>query len=291
MLQVKARAAEMLELMPRAPAELAAAIEQIESPGALADFIAGLHRHQAGGQAGRCSRRSTCSAARRACCAILLAPHRGAAAVEGDRRADAGRLERAPARGAAARAAEDDPEGARRERRRARRRSTELAEQIDEGRHAGRGREARAQGAPAPRADVRGVAASTRWCARTSTGWSSCRGRCRAEEPIDIAEARAHARRRPFGLDKVKRRILEYLAVRKLNPNGHEPDPVLRRPARRGQDLARPEHRARARPQVRARGWAACTTRRRSAATGAPTSARCRATSSRRSARRARATA
>ena len=31
------------------------------------------------------------------------------------------------------------------------------------------------------------------------------------------------------------------------------PDPVLRRPARRGQDLARPEHRARARAQVRAR--------------------------------------
>ena len=42
MLQVKARAAELLELMPRAPAELAASIEQIQSPGGLADFIAGL---------------------------------------------------------------------------------------------------------------------------------------------------------------------------------------------------------------------------------------------------------
>ncbi|MFO1303663.1 MAG: endopeptidase La [Burkholderiales bacterium] len=42
MLQVKARAAELLELMPRAPAELEGSIEQIQSPGALADFIAGL---------------------------------------------------------------------------------------------------------------------------------------------------------------------------------------------------------------------------------------------------------
>ena len=41
----------------------------------------------------------------------------------------------------------------------------------------------------------------------------------------------------------------------------------------------------------RASAWAACTTRPRSAATGAPTSARCPATSSRRSARPARATA
>ena len=42
MLQVKARAAEMLELTARAPPELAASIEQVTAPGALADFIAGL---------------------------------------------------------------------------------------------------------------------------------------------------------------------------------------------------------------------------------------------------------
>ncbi|MFO1311541.1 MAG: endopeptidase La [Burkholderiales bacterium] len=42
MLQVKARAAELLELTPRAPAELVGSIEQIQSPGGLADFIAGL---------------------------------------------------------------------------------------------------------------------------------------------------------------------------------------------------------------------------------------------------------
>jgi len=41
-LQVKTRAAEVLELMPRVPAELAGALDQLTSPGALADFIAGL---------------------------------------------------------------------------------------------------------------------------------------------------------------------------------------------------------------------------------------------------------
>ena len=64
---------------------------------------------------------------------------------------------------------------------------------------------------------------------------------------IDIAEARRILDEDHYGLEKIKRRILEYLAVRKLNPDGQEPDPVLRRPARRRQDLARPEHRARPR--------------------------------------------
>src|SRR5947207_1530462 len=40
---------------------------------------------------------------------------------------------------------------------------------------------------------------------------------------IDIAEARRILDADHFGLDKVKRRILEYLAVRKLNPTGKSP--------------------------------------------------------------------
>ncbi len=42
-------------------------------------------------------------------------------------------------------------------------------------------------------------------------------------ERIDIAEARAILDADHFGLEKVKRRILEYLAVRKLNPRGKSP--------------------------------------------------------------------
>ena len=42
-------------------------------------------------------------------------------------------------------------------------------------------------------------------------------------KPIDIAEARKVLDEDHFGLEKVKRRILEYLAVRKLNPEGKSP--------------------------------------------------------------------
>ncbi len=42
MLQVKQRVSELVELLPRAPEGLAAAVEQVTSPAALADFVAGL---------------------------------------------------------------------------------------------------------------------------------------------------------------------------------------------------------------------------------------------------------
>src|SRR5689334_21328937 len=43
------------------------------------------------------------------------------------------------------------------------------------------------------------------------------------EPPIDIAEARRVLDADHFGLAKLKTRILEYLAVRKLNPEGRSP--------------------------------------------------------------------
>ncbi|WP_020394656.1 endopeptidase La [Thiolinea disciformis] len=42
-------------------------------------------------------------------------------------------------------------------------------------------------------------------------------------ETIDVAKARAILDADHFGLEKIKQRILEYLAVRKLNPNGRSP--------------------------------------------------------------------
>jgi len=44
-----------------------------------------------------------------------------------------------------------------------------------------------------------------------------------APDAIDIAEARRILDADHYGLDKVKKRILEFLAVRKLNPSGHGP--------------------------------------------------------------------
>jgi ATP-dependent Lon protease len=43
------------------------------------------------------------------------------------------------------------------------------------------------------------------------------------DAPIDMAEARRILDEDHYGLEKVKKRILEYLAVRKLNPEGHAP--------------------------------------------------------------------
>ena len=52
----------------------------------------------------------------------------------------------------------------------------------------------------------------------TELPWSNAPG-----APIDIGQARRVLDADHFGLDKVKRRILEYLAVRKLNPEGKSP--------------------------------------------------------------------
>jgi len=43
------------------------------------------------------------------------------------------------------------------------------------------------------------------------------------EDPIDVRKARQILDEDHFGLDKIKRRILEHLAVRKLNPGGKSP--------------------------------------------------------------------
>src|SRR5262249_6196172 len=43
------------------------------------------------------------------------------------------------------------------------------------------------------------------------------------EKPIDIAEARRILDEDHYGLEKIKRRIVEYLAVRKLAPQGKAP--------------------------------------------------------------------
>jgi len=72
------------------------------------------------------------------------------------------------------------------------------------------------------------------------------------EESIDIARARNILDADHYGLEKIKKRIVEYLAVRKLNPEGRSPILCFVAAGRR-QDLARAEHRPLARAQVPAR--------------------------------------
>ncbi len=87
--------------------------------------------------------------------------------------------------------------------------------------------------------------------ATTSTGCSSLPWSKTTVDNLDLVKARKILDEDHYGLEKVKERILEYLAVRKLVQDDQGPDPLLRRPARRGQDLARPVHRPGPGPQVR----------------------------------------
>ena len=75
----------------------------------------------------------------------------------------------------------------------------------------------------------------------------------RTEEVIDLPKTREVLDKEHSGLEKAKDRILEYLAVRKLNPADEGADPLLRRSSGRRQDVAGAFDRALARAQVRAR--------------------------------------
>ncbi len=75
----------------------------------------------------------------------------------------------------------------------------------------------------------------------------------RTEETIDLKRTKDVLDADHSGLEKVKDRVLEYLAVRKLNPGRQGADPVLPRPSRSRQDVARQVDRQFAGTQVRAR--------------------------------------
>ena len=195
MLQVKARAAELLELAPRVPPELAAADRADRD----ARRAGRLHRRPAS-----TSRRAEkqdiletvdVDRAPRRRAAPHARAHRGAAAVEGDRRADAGAAREPPARGAAARAA------ARRSRR-----SSARTTARPPSRRSSTSRSTR-RGMPEEvekhaRKELKRLAQMSESSPEYSMvrtyldGSSSCRGRTRPEEPIEIDQARAHPRRR-----------------------------------------------------------------------------------------------
>ena len=73
------------------------------------------------------------------------------------------------------------------------------------------------------------------------------------ERPIDIAEARRDPRRRPLRPRQDQAAHPRISRDPEAEPRRAQPDPVLRRSARRRQDLARPEHRPGDRPQIRPR--------------------------------------
>ena len=248
-----------------------------------------LSRRHAGREAGHPRDHRPGAATRQGLRAARPSPG-SAAAVGRDRQQDQGLARHAPARDAAARADGLHPEGA--GRRRLQQAGTGRSREGDRrSPDAARGRGGGAQGAAPPAAHARGGG-------RIQHDPHLSRHADRAA--VGAARAQGHRHRR--GAPRARRRSLrageDQEAHRRVpggaqaGARGQGAHPVLRRAARRRQDLARPvDRRAPWAASSRASAWAACTTRPRSAATGAPISAPCRAASSRRSARPARATA
>ena len=105
------------------------------------------------------------------------------------------------------------------------------------------------------------------------------------EKTIDIPQAR-RIYEDHFGLEKIKSRIIEYLAVRKAGAARQGADPVFRRAAGSWQDVARAIDRTRDGSAVcqGQSGWRSMT-RPKPGAIGGPTSAPCPAISFRQSRR------
>ena len=97
----------------------------------------------------------------------------------------------------------------------------------------------------------------------------------------DVAQARRILDRDHFGLEQVKERILEFVAVRQLSPNSKGKILCLVGPPGVGKtSIALSVSKALHRKMARLMSWAASGTRRTSAATARPTSVPCRAASS-----------
>jgi ATP-dependent Lon protease len=220
MLQVKTRAAELLELAPRVPGELAGAVEQIASPGALADFIAGLIDIK---PAEKQDILETLDLTARldAVLRLLLARIEVLRLSKEIGEQTQGRLEerqrevllREQLKTIQKELGEGEGNGAE---------LKELADQVaranlpEEVDKQARKELRRLEQMPEASPEFSMVRTWLEWLVELP--WTNP-----PEAPIEIAEARRILDADHFGLEKVKRRILEYLAVRKLNPSGKSP--------------------------------------------------------------------
>jgi ATP-dependent Lon protease len=220
MLQLKARAEEVLSLLPQAPADLVQTVERIKSPGRLADLIAGLidvkpeekqdvletfdvearmdkvlamlnHRLEVLHIRRDIDQQTKERLGERQREAVLREQLKTIRDELGDTdevAADITRLEEAIAK---AHMPEDVEEHARKELKR-------LARM------------------PETSAEYSMLVTYLEWLIELP--WSVT-----TEDRVDIAEARRILDEDHYGLKKIKRRILEYLSVRKLNPHGKSP--------------------------------------------------------------------
>ena len=286
MVNVRQTANRVIALSPNVPEEASVLLENIENPSALADFLAanlsdGSHR-EAGAARGARSRQAARRGSPRP-----GQPARGAGTEQQDpgpgqgvHRQDASastssRSSSRPSRRSSASRTTSGP-----------RRSRSCAQKIAKANMPEAGEEEAPARTGPPRARSRRPRPSTASSART---WTGC-----CELPWSV-QHRGQARH-PTGREDPQPRPLRPREGQEAHPGiprraqaqsqAARPDPVLRRPAGRRQDLAGQVHRPRDGPQVHPHArWAASATRPTSAAIGAPTSAPCPAGSSRKSAR------
>ncbi|WP_205609853.1 endopeptidase La [Noviherbaspirillum galbum] len=219
MLQLRQRTAEIVELLPQASAELSAATQNVDSASALGDFVAGLldlnleqkqDLLETGDLRRRLDKILELVGSR---IEVLRLSHEITAQTK-ERMDDRQReyLLREQLKTIQKELGESEG-GADAERLQAALLKAGMSEEADT--HV-RKELQRLERMPEAAAEYAMLLSWLEWM--TSLPWSA-----RSEENIDIGHARRILDGDHFGLDKVKRRILEHLAVRKLNPHGKSP--------------------------------------------------------------------
>jgi ATP-dependent Lon protease len=220
MLQLKTRAQELLSLLPHVPADLVQAVQNIKSPGMLADWIVGLMDVK---PEEKQEVLETFDVEIRMDKALALVT----------RRLEVLRISRDIDQQTKERLGERQRENLLREQLRTIREelgdtddvaaeAERLAEEIAKANMPGEVEEQarkelkRLERTPESSAEYSMLISYLEWL--TELPWSVL-----SEDRINIAEARRILDEDHYGLPKIKQRILEYLAVRKLNPRGKSP--------------------------------------------------------------------
>ena len=217
---VRARAREAIELLPAVPPEMAAAIESLESPSALADFVAGVIDAK---PAEKQAVLETIDVKQRLDKVLVMLVQRievlklskeiGEQTQQSLSSQQREHILREQLRQIQKQLGENDEKSAEIEGLRQKIEKADMPKEAEE-----------QAGKELKRLERMSEAAAEYGMVRTylewlvDLPWSKL-----SSDAIDIAEARRILDEDHFGLPKVKRRILEYLAVRKLNPDGKSP--------------------------------------------------------------------
>ncbi|HLI11487.1 MAG TPA: endopeptidase La [Alphaproteobacteria bacterium] len=220
MLQIKTRAIEALKLMPGASEEFATAIQNLDSPSGLADIVASIldlkpeEKQQILETVDLRSRLDKVVWFLAYRVEVLRVSHdigqQTREAIEGRQREH---VLREQMKAIQKELGEDQGQGAELEELKAAIEKAKMPEEVEKQAKKELGRLARM---PDGAGEYSMLRTYLEWL--TELPWSVETGK-----PIDIAEARQVLEEDHHGLTKIKRRILEYLAVRKLNPAGKAP--------------------------------------------------------------------